>query len=72
MSSSSYDRISFTFGETQALHDFSLDIEEIEGWIADKLAVAADKFVKGIQNLQFRKFFYFEFIHQFSGANNEG
>ncbi len=39
-------------GESQTLQDFSRDAEEIEAWIADKLAAASDEPVKETQNLQ--------------------
>jgi len=42
-------------GESQTLQDFSRDAEEIEAWIADKLAAASDEPVKETQNLQVRK-----------------
>jgi hypothetical protein len=41
-------------GESQTLQDFSRDAEEIEAWIADKLAAASDEPVKETQNLQVR------------------
>ena len=39
-------------GVSQTLQDFSRDAEEIEAWIADKLAAASDEPVKETQNLQ--------------------
>ena len=42
-------------GESQTLQDFSRDAEEIEAWIADKLAAASDEPVKETQNLQVRR-----------------
>ena len=39
-------------GESQTLQDFSRDAEEIEAWIADKLAAASEEPVKETQNLQ--------------------
>ncbi|CAF1062161.1 unnamed protein product, partial [Didymodactylos carnosus] len=42
-------------GESQTLQDFSRDAEEIEAWIADKLAAASDEPVKESQNLQAKK-----------------
>jgi len=47
-------------GESQTLQDFSRDAEEIEAWIADKLAAASDEPVKETQNLQVRIKFLFE------------
>lgn len=42
-------------GESQTLQDFSRDAEEIEAWIADKLAAASDEPVKETQNLQVKR-----------------
>ena len=42
-------------GESQTLQDFSRDAEEIEAWIADKLAAASDEPMKETQNLQVRR-----------------
>jgi len=47
-------------GESQTLQDFSRDAEEIEAWIADKLAAASDEPVKETQNLQVRIKILFE------------
>lgn len=53
-------------GESQTLQDFSRDAEEIEAWIADKLAAASDEPVKETQNLQVRMNYEFFSIREFS------
>ena len=49
-------------GESQTLQDFSRDAEEIEAWIADKLAAASDEPVKETQNLPVKIKFYSKFF----------
>jgi hypothetical protein len=59
-------------GESQTLQDFSRDAEEIEAWIADKLAAASDEPVKETQNLQVRIKFLFEiFFASFTIVHNK-